>query len=457
MRRDNIKLREYQADLINNIRQSIKHGHKSIVSVLGCGGGKSVIQAEISRSATDKGNTVLFLVHRKELCEQIANTFTAQGVDMDRCSVSMVQTVSRHIDKLPEPQIIITDEAHHSTANSYKKIYNAFPDALRLGFTATPCRLNAGGLGEVYEDLITSVSTQWLIENHYLSPYKYYSVKLADTSGLHIKAGDYKADEVAELMQNSEIYGETVKQWEKLAKNKKTIAYCASVEAAEETAEQFRQAGYTAASLSGSTPKELRAQIMQDFRDSKIMILTNCELFGEGLDVPDCECTVLLRPTQSLTLYIQQSMRSMRYMPGKTAIIIDHVGNCYLHGLPDDDREWTLEPKAKQANMVKIRECPMCFSVYPPTKQKCPYCGYAAVKEIQRKEKQVVEIDLVEMKRQDDIRNTKLVDAELETWAEIVEFQKLHKYKFAWCIRYAALHDIPIPSKYNTMRRIIGV
>lgn len=452
-----MKLREYQAELIGRIRLSIMHGHKSIVSVLGCGGGKSVIQAEIARSATDKGNRVLFLVHRKELCEQITNTFTAQGVDMDRCSVSMVQTVSRHIDKLPEPQIIITDEAHHSTANSYKKIYEAFPEALRLGFTATPCRLNHGGLGEVYEDLITSVSTQWLIENHYLSPYKYYSVKLADTSGLHIKAGDYKADEVAELMQNSEIYGETVKQWEKLAKGKKTIAYCASVEAAEETAEQFRQAGYTAASLSGSTPKEQRTQIMQDFRDSKIMILTNCELFGEGLDVPDCECTVLLRPTQSLTLYIQQSMRSMRYMPGKTAIIIDHVGNCYLHGLPDDNREWTLEPKAKQANMVKIRECPMCFSVYPPTKQKCPYCGYAAVKEIQRKEKKTVEIDLVEMQRQEEIKNTKYTDLTAESWSDVERIRKARGYKIQWAVRFAVLHEIPVPHKYDNMRRIIGI
>ena len=452
-----MKLREYQAELIGRIRLSIMHGHKSIVSVLGCGGGKSIIQAEIAHSATDKGNRVLFLVHRKELCEQITNTFTAQGVDMDRCSVSMVQTVSRHIDKLPEPQIIITDEAHHSTANSYKKIYEAFPDALRLGFTATPCRLNHGGLGEVYEDLITSVSTQWLIENNYLSPYKYYSVKLADTSGLHIKAGDYKADEVAELMQSSEIYGETVKQWEKLAKNKKTIAYCASVEAAEETAEQFRQAGYTAASLSGSTPKELRAQIMQDFRDSKIMILTNCELFGEGLDVPDCECTVLLRPTQSLTLYIQQSMRSMRYMPGKTAIIIDHVGNCHLHGLPDDNREWTLEPKAKQQNMVKIRECPMCFSVYPPTKQKCPYCGYAAVKEIQRKEKKTVEIDLVEMQRQEEIKNTKYTDLTAESWSDVERIRKARGYKIQWAVRFAVLHDIPVPHKYDNMRRIIGI
>lgn len=452
-----MKLREYQSELIGRIRLAILHGSRSIVSVLGCGGGKSIIQAEIARSATVKGNRVLFLVHRKELCEQITGTFTAQGVDMDLCSVSMVQTVSRHIDRIQIPKIIITDEAHHSTAASYKKIYAAFPDACRLGFTATPCRLNKGGLGEVYDKLITSVTTQWLIEHNYLSPYKYYSVKLADTSGLHIKAGDYKADEIAELMQNKEIYGETVKQWEKLAKNKKTIAYCASVEAAEQTAEQFRQAGYTAASLSGSTPKELRAQIMQEFRDSKIMILTNCELFGEGLDVPDCECTVLLRPTQSLTLYIQQSMRSMRYMPGKTAIIIDHVGNCYLHGLPDDNREWTLEPKKKQENMVKIRECPQCYAVYPPTQQKCPYCGYAAVKEIQRKDKEVVEIDLVEMKRQEEIKNTKYTDLTAESWSDVERIRKARGYKIQWAVRFAVLHDIAVPHKYDNMRRIIGV
>lgn len=424
--------------------------------MLGCGGGKSVIQAEISRSATAKRNRVLFLVHRQELCQQISNTFSAQGVDMALCSVSMVQTVSRHLDRILTPQLIITDEAHHSTASTYRKIYDAFPDALRLGFTATPCRLNAGGLGEVYTDLITSVSTQWLIENHYLAPYKYYSVKLADTSGLHIRAGDYKADEVAALMQNSEIYGGTVEQWERLARGKKTIVYCASVEASRMTAAQFTRSGYPAASLDGSTPPEARRQVMESFRRGDTMILCNCELFGEGLDVPDCECTVLLRPTQSLTLYIQQSMRSMRYMPDKTAIIIDHVGNCYLHGLPDDNREWTLEPKKKQENIVKIRECKECFAVYPPSLDKCPYCGAPAVKEVQRKDKKVVDIDLVEMKRQDDIRSTRLADAQLETWAEVVEFQKLHGYKFAWAIHYASAHEIPIPPKYNYMRRIIG-
>lgn len=450
-----IKLREYQSDLIDDIREAIVEGHMAIVAVLGCGGGKSVIQAEIARSATNKGNRVLFLVHRKELCEQITRTFTAQGVDMELCSVSMVQTVSRHIDRIKPPKVIITDEAHHSTANTYMKIYNAFPEALKLGFTATPCRLGSGGLGEVYGKLITSVSTKWLIDNHYLSPYKYYSVKLADTSGLHVKAGEYKADEIAELMQSKEIYGETVKQWERLAKDKKTIVYCASVEASEMTADEFRTAGYTSYSLDGKTDKKVRESVMERFRNGEITVLCNCDLFGEGLDVPDCECTVLLRPTQSLTLYIQQSMRSMRYMPDKTAIIIDHVGNCYLHGLPDDEREWTLESKAKQANMVKIRECPMCFSVYPPTKQKCPYCGYAAVKEIQRKDKDVVEINLVEMQRQEDIKNTKYADLTAESWSDVERIRKARGYKIQWAVRFADLHNIEVPHKYDNMRRFM--
>ena len=399
-----IELRDYQQQLITDIKRSIMSGHKSAVAVLGCGGGKSIVQATIAKASTDKGNRVLFLVHRKELCEQIVRTFTQCGVDMTMCDVMMVQTASRRIKTMPEYDLIITDECHHSLAATYRKIYDSF-DCIRLGFTATPCRLNQGGLGEVYEDLITSVSTQWLIENHYLAPYRYYSVKLADTSGLHMKAGEYSQDEVAELMQSKEIYGDTVKQWERLAKGKKTIVYCASVEASRSTADEFSAAGYTAYSLDGTSAQIERQSVMERFRNGDVKILCNADLFGEGLDVPDCECTVLLRPTQSLTLYIQQSMRSMRYMPDKAAIIIDHVGNCYLHGLPDDDRKWTLEPKAKQENMVKIRECPACYSVYPPTKDRCPYCGFKAVKEVRRKDKKTVEIDLVEMKRQNDIKN----------------------------------------------------
>lgn len=223
------------------------------------------------------------------------------------------------------------------------------------------------------------------------------------------------------------------------------------------TAETFCNAGYISYSLDGASDKNERQSVMERFRNGEIQILCNCDLFGEGLDVPDCECTVLLRPTQSLTLYIQQSMRSMRYMPNKTAIIIDHVGNCYLHGLPDDNRTWTLESKKKQENTVKIRECKNCFAVYPPTLKKCPYCNTEATHEIQRKDKEIIDIDLVELQRQNDLKNTRLADAELHTWVEVVEFQKAHGYKFSWCLYYAIAHDIPVPSKYSYMRKVLGI
>lgn len=483
-------MRNYQTKLITDIRKSAA-SHRSIVAVLGCGGGKSVIQAEIARLATSKGNRVLFLVHRRELCRQITDTFTAQGVNMELCEVGMVQTISRrlssqsqecehdipnfHIQKesgttaarpavrkpakgrrdgdKEKPALIITDEAHHSTAKTYRKIYDRFPDALLLGFTATPIRLNRGGLGEVYEDLITSVSTRWLIDNNFLADYKYYSVELADTSKLRTRAGEFKADEVAALMNSRAIFGNTVEQWEKLARGKKTICYCAGVAASKATAEAFRAAGHTAYSLDGKTPQEERDSVMERFRSGEITILCNADLFGEGLDVPDCECTVLLRPTQSLTLYIQQAMRSMRYMPGKTAIIIDHVGNCYRHGLPDDPREWTLEPKAKQETVVKIRECRQCFAVYSPTLSKCPYCGAEAEHEKRTVNRKTVDVDLKEIRRQEKIRNTRLQDAEFETWEDIVEFQKAKRYKFAWCLHTAIKYGIAYPPKYNYMVR----
>lgn len=444
-----MKLRPYQQQLIDDVRASLHRGHKAVVAVLGCGGGKSIIQGSIAKQATDRDNRVLFLVHRKELCQQIASTFENVGVDMSLCDVSMVQTVSRRLNELPDYDLIITDEAHHSTAKTYTNIYDQFRDVTKLGFTATPIRLNKGGLGEVYSDLITSVSTQWLIENHYLAPYKYYSVKLADTSGLHTVAGEFNQNEVAQLMENKEIYGDTVKQWKRLAEGKKTIVYCASVEAAKMTAERFSSEGYRSIALDGKTPQNERSEAMRAFREGEVKILCNMDLFGEGLDVPDCECVVLLRPTQSLSLHIQQSMRSMRYKPNKTAIIIDHVGNCYRHGLPDDEREWSLEPKKKQDSIVKIRECKECFSVYPPTMSKCPYCGAIVTTEIRKTDRKTVEVDLVEMKRQEDIRNTKPQEADLKTWEEVVEFQKIHKYHFNWCIRYSKAHDIPIPKKYN--------
>ena len=166
-------LRPYQSDIVERVRQAYIDGYRSPCVVLPCGGGKSVIVAEIAKRTADKHNRVLFLVHRKELTDQIYRTFGSWGVDMTMTDIMMVQTASRRIGKLIPPQLIITDESHHSKASSYRRIYDAFPDAFRLGVTATPIRLDGSGLGDVYDTLIEGVSAKWLIENNYLAPYSY--------------------------------------------------------------------------------------------------------------------------------------------------------------------------------------------------------------------------------------------------------------------------------------------
>ena len=163
-------LRPYQTDLENGVRQAYREGYRSPCIVLPCGGGKSVIIADIAKQTTAKGNRVLFLVHRRELCDQIRNTFTRWGVNMRLCDIMMVQTAARRLGKIPEPKLIITDENHHCLANTYRKIYDYFPDCRRVGVTATPVRLNGDGLGDVNDKLIIGVSAKWLIANNCLAP-----------------------------------------------------------------------------------------------------------------------------------------------------------------------------------------------------------------------------------------------------------------------------------------------
>ena len=186
-----MQLRDYQIDLVEQTRQAWRDGFKAPCIVLGCGGGKSCIVAEIARRTTWNGKRVLFLVHRKELVDQIFRTFVRWGVMMDLCDVMMVQTASRRLRRLPKPSLIITDENHHSMAQSYKRIYEHFPDVRRVGVTATPVRLGGDGLGDVNDKLIIGVSTKWLIEHQHLAPYDYFAPSVADLTGLHTKMGEY--------------------------------------------------------------------------------------------------------------------------------------------------------------------------------------------------------------------------------------------------------------------------
>lgn len=450
-----IPLRPYQQELVDNIRRAIGQGRHSVCAVLGCGGGKSVIQGNIAASATARGNRVLFVVHRKELCQQITNTFTACGVDFSLCTVGMVQTVCRRLAKTPEPKLILVDEAHHILSQSYLSILQHFPGAVVLGFTATPQRMNEGGLGAVFEELIESVSTEWLIENHYLAPYKYYGVQLADASKLHTKRGDYDKAEIEALMNKRTIFGSAVENWLQLAKGKQTIVYCSSIATSEGTAAAFREQGINAMHLDGTTPQAQRQAAVEGFRRGEVTVLCNVDLFGEGFDVPDCDCVVLMRPTKSLTLHIQQSMRSMRTNPNnpdKVALILDHVGNFTRHGLPDDVREWSLESKGTQKKQeLSVKQCPNCFAVVKSAVTECPLCHYVWEKEEREGPEVVEDIILQEVARMPYSKHI-----ECKSWAQLELFRSTHKradgkiFKFAWSLHKAVQLGLAVPERYRS-------
>ncbi len=432
------ELHDYQQILVGKARQSYVDGYKAPCVVAPCGAGKSVIIAEIARMSTLRGNRVLFLVHRRELIEQIQETFQKNGVIMEHVHFGMVQTVVRRLGKLKKPNLIITDENHHALAASYRKIYEHFHDVLRLGFTATPIRLNGSGLGDVNDILIEEVDAKWLIENSYLSPYKYYAPKLIDTEKLKLNSlREFSSTSIDAAMSENKIYGDAINHYKQLANGEQAIAYCHSVEASKQVAYEFQQEGINAVHLDAKTPKQERAEVIQKFRDREIQVLTNVDLIGEGFDVPDCSTVIMLRPTQSLSLFIQQAMRGMRYRPGKTSIIIDHVDNVRRHGLPDMKRVWSLEGKKKSESgpaEVPIKECVNCFAVFPPEEEACPMCGHvpevkeqkdyeidesAELEEVGEEEKQVIKLNFKKPE-------------ECNSFAELAELGKALGYKPGW-------------------------
>ncbi len=434
-------LRPYQVDLENRVRQAYREGCRSPCIVLPCGGGKSVIIADIAKQTTAKGNRVLFLVHRRELCDQIRSTFTWWGVNMRLCDIMMVQTAARRLSKLPRPQLIITDENHHCLANTYRKIYEYFPECRCVGVTATPVRLNGDGLGDVNDRLIIGVSAKWLIENHCLAPYDYYAPSLVDLSEVKMNRGEFETSSVEKLMLKKAVFGNVIEYYKKLAGGRQAICYCTSIRHSIETAAAFRAAGIEAEHIDGSTPRAERDEIVRKFKEGALDILCNVDLISEGFDVPDCECAILLRPTQSLTLYIQQAMRCMRYRPDKRAVIIDHVGNYARHGLPDDDREWTLDKKPKHKKGEKsqpaenaVTQCPECFLTFHTRDESgevvklCPYCGA----ELPVKERKEIKQEEAVLEKIEGFRIDYSDPDSCKSYKELLLYAKKHGYKPGW-------------------------
>ena len=443
-----MQLRGYQQQAIDDLRNAYRCGHRAPLLCLPTGGGKTIIFSAIANSAAARGKQVLILVHRRELLHQASRKLSHIGLDHGLIAAGMpateqpvqvasVQTLVRRLPTLDWlPSLIIIDEAHHASAGSWTKVLDKWPDAFRLGVTATPCRLSGAGLGTAFDQLVLGPSVGDLTDWGFLSPARIYAPPvIADLSGLRRRAGDYAADQASTAMDRPTVTGDAIAHYQRLAQGQRAIAFCCSIDHASHVAASFNAAGISAATLLGNTPD--RDAVVAAFDAGLVQVLVTVDVVSEGFDIPAASCAILLRPTQSLGLYLQQVGRVLRPAPGKDhALVLDHVGNVHRHGFPDDHREWSLAEGARRGSAgtaaPSVRTCPECYAAFKPA-PICPCCGATCVPIKSRKIQQLAG-ELQELRR-DAARATRRKQQAARTLPQLLALAKERGYSPGWAYR----------------------
>ena len=356
--------------------------HRRVLFVSPTGSGKTVIFAYITTNAVARGNGVIILAHRVEIVDQISAALSGLDVRHGRVQpgysmtghpvqVGMVQSVAKRLESIDEPSLLIVDEAHHAVAGTWSKVAMAWPRAKILGVTATPERLDGVGLRDAFDILVMGPDVDQLIVEGYLAPFRYLAPTTAiDMNGVRSTAGDYNSRDLERAVDQRAITGDVIGHYLAHVAPRTAIAFCVTVEHAEHVAQQFRDNGIAAASIDGSMRPEVRRNIVDRLRDGDLRVLTSCEVISEGFDCPAVGGAILLRPTQSFGLHRQQVGRCLRpKQDGSAAIIADHVGNVFRHGLPNAPYVWSLDSSkhthADYANArAGVRRCRACGEVF---------------------------------------------------------------------------------------------
>ncbi len=503
-----VALRDYQEDFVEKVRVEYRAGRRAVLLVAATGAGKTVVFSFIARGAASNRKRVLILAHRDTLIKQASRKLNdydvAHGIIMAGFTpaltrlvqVASVQTLVRRLEAMKKRgdavaasakaaalasgkseeeaeragkearkaagcdfDIIVIDEAHLSAAASYTKIRAMFPDALLLGVTGSPIRLDGKGLGVdsggMYEVLVQGISIKQLIDQAYLvRPVVYASREQIDLAGIKKVAGDYDNEALADLMDKPKITGSAIEHWKKICPGVPAVAWCVNVAHAQHVAAEFNAAGIPAVALSGEDDQNERDRALAALERGEIKIITFAMLLVEGVDCPAIGAVILLRPTMSLSSYLQVIGRGLRtiYAPGMPldtveqrfaaieagpkggkCFVLDHCGLTFKHGFADQEREWSLDGVVKKKGKKKepeqkadLLQCPRCYHIHDPAPE-CPACGHiyeVKVRKVDYAEGQLEEIT-PEMRAAMDERMKNLRRAEVRGAKTLEELERI--------------------------------
>ena len=362
------ELRGYQQDAVNEIRRAVAQ-FGSVVYCLPTGGGKTKVAGEIARLAAAKGSRTLFLVHRRELVKQTIETLEndCPGVQVGAIAsgfpecpwaplqVASIQSLVRR-ERVATPALTIWDECHHTRAKMWETVINRWPNAKRIGLTATPERLDGKGLAEHFATIVMGPTIPQLVEIDSLAPTRTLRIPMAlmlDDLKTN-RSGEYNAKDLTNRVTGP-VVASAVDAYLRYAKGKRAIFFAIHRDHSRRVCEGLRSQGIRAEHVDGDDPPARRDRIMTEFRTGGIDVVGNVALIDEGFDAPACEAVLLGAPTRSVTRYLQQAGRAMRPGVGKTALVLDLAGISHELGLAGRSAGMGLGGRRNQAAQESAR------------------------------------------------------------------------------------------------------
>ncbi len=437
------QLRPYQLRAVREASRLLGQGAKSGVIVASTGAGKGTIAVAMIVEAISRNLVVMFVVHRTEILIDIARRLREEwGVDRvsmitgDRpqdydpgASIHLINIASARSRVLPKIDLLIEDEAHRVLAASYLSLRETLQPRWITGFTGTPVRLDRKPLCLAYDELLVASQPSELLRDGYLAPCKLFAPPedlLPNVDDVKLRGGEFDAVQIAKIVKDKKLVGAIVPHWQRHADGIPTIVFAVDVEHSKLIVSKFIEAGIPAEHVDGDASQEQRRALMARVRSGATTVVSCCQLWIEGVDLPELKCAIQARPTMSITVNLQSVGRVFRPFNGMVAIVLDHAGNFHRFGHPQQDRHWSIDPpkrKKRQGGEAPSKRCE-CGAILPLGARVCPECGAT----FEPDKLTTVDGDLVEMTLPDN-------------GPEAVEASKRREFERAWVAAYREGQD----------------